>query len=425
MAKKGGLISRLIMGSEKSEEYARASLPSNRWELFWDIFKGRFWKIVIVNLLILLFFLPLFALLFFRNAFISSMTVYCPFSSPFGAGYQALPSLAGYHEGIVANVDMTVFMFLPIALAIAGVGLAGGAYVIRNMVWTEGIFVANDFWRGVKQNFVDILLTSLLYSVIFYAVQLSVGVCNRMLAVGAGTAWLLNVSVVMSYVAMAFVTMIYFHAITMSVTYKLKFGALLKNSFLLTLGLLPQNVFFIAIAGIPVILCLLGGIFLAIGVIMTALIGLAYALLVWTDYSQWVYDKFINDRVAGAQKNRGIYEKVGKGDKGESEAVRRYREQVAMASKSTYSGRPIKPITDDELTIAELPQSFTREDIAKLNESKQALYDDFKNYVEEHKNDAEYQKTEADLEAEKLAREKEKRIADAKAKLEKHARRKK
>ena len=51
--KKRGLIDRLLMGSEKSEGYARASLPSNRWELFWDIFKGRFWKLVIVNLLVL------------------------------------------------------------------------------------------------------------------------------------------------------------------------------------------------------------------------------------------------------------------------------------------------------------------------------------------------------------------------------------
>jgi len=40
--KRKGLFDKLIMGSEKSEGYARASLPSNRWELFWDILKSRF-----------------------------------------------------------------------------------------------------------------------------------------------------------------------------------------------------------------------------------------------------------------------------------------------------------------------------------------------------------------------------------------------
>ena len=64
--KKGGLIDRLMLGKEKSEGYARATLPSNRWELFWDIFKGRFGKLVIVNLLVLLFCLPLILMIFFR-----------------------------------------------------------------------------------------------------------------------------------------------------------------------------------------------------------------------------------------------------------------------------------------------------------------------------------------------------------------------
>ena len=38
--KKRSLVERMMLGREKSEGYARASLPSNRWELFWDIFKG-------------------------------------------------------------------------------------------------------------------------------------------------------------------------------------------------------------------------------------------------------------------------------------------------------------------------------------------------------------------------------------------------
>ncbi|MBQ8427148.1 MAG: hypothetical protein IJX16_05255, partial [Clostridia bacterium] len=71
--KKRSLVERMMLGREKSEGYARASLPSNRWELFWDIFKGRFWKIVIINLLMILFFIPLFLLLFFRSSGIANL----------------------------------------------------------------------------------------------------------------------------------------------------------------------------------------------------------------------------------------------------------------------------------------------------------------------------------------------------------------
>ena len=80
MAKKGGLINRLIMGSEKSEGYARSTLPSNRWELFWDIVKGRFGKLVIINLLMLLFFIPLIALLVIRYVWKYLLKLLQPYS---------------------------------------------------------------------------------------------------------------------------------------------------------------------------------------------------------------------------------------------------------------------------------------------------------------------------------------------------------
>ena len=68
MAKtKGGFYNRILLGKEKSEDYARNTLPSNRWELFWDILKGRFTKLIGVNLLMILFFLPLFFLLFYHQ----------------------------------------------------------------------------------------------------------------------------------------------------------------------------------------------------------------------------------------------------------------------------------------------------------------------------------------------------------------------
>ena len=55
---KKGFIARMLEGKERDENYARSTLPSNRWALFWDIFKGRFSKLIIVNLLMLVFCIP-------------------------------------------------------------------------------------------------------------------------------------------------------------------------------------------------------------------------------------------------------------------------------------------------------------------------------------------------------------------------------
>lgn len=419
--KKGGLISRLMLGSEKSEGYARASLPSNRWELFWDIFKGRFGKLVIVNLLVLLFFIPLFLLLFFRYVGLVNYGSIYPFSQCFGVGYGALPSMVGYAENIVFNVNLIIYILTPIVFMIAAVGVSGGAYVIRNMVWTEGIFVANDFWRGIKQNIKQMLMIALVYSLVFYLSVLSISLCDQTIAMGTDYNWLFVISKIISIGVLAVFSVMTLHMITMSVTYELKFRHLLKNSFMFTIGLLPHNVFFIVLGFIPFILLTFGGIFMSIGIVMVLLLGFSLILLVWTDFCQWAYDKFVNDKVPGAQKNRGIYEKIKESDSG---ALKKYREQMAIAARSSLNSKPIKPITDDDLKLAELPSSFSRSDIEKLNESRKAIYEDHERYVEEHKNDPEFMPTEEEAALEKEREEREKRIEKAKKELAKRNKRK-
>lgn len=414
--KKGGLINRILMGSEKSEGYARASLPSNRWELFWDIFKGRFWKLVVINLLVLLFCLPAIALFYFKSIAVSGYGAMYPFSQGFGVGYQAPVVMNGLAENVVFNVNLSIYLLLPIVALIAAVGISGGAYVIRNMVWTEGIFVANDFWRGVKQNFKQIAVIALLYSMVFYLSSASIAMCNQSIAMDADYKWLFYVSQVITYTLMCLYTVMTLHMITMSVTYELKLKSLIKNSFLFTIGLLPQNVFFIFLGMLPFLIASFGSIFTMIGIVTVILFAFAMFLLIWTDYCQWAYDKFINDKVPGAQKNRGIYEKVKESN---SEALKKYREQVALTSKSSLNSRPIKPITDDDLKIEELPASFNRSDIIKLNESKQRLIDDYARYIEEHKNDPEFLETELSDDEKKRAAETEKKIEAAKKELAK------
>ena len=413
--KTGGLINRILVGKEKSEGYARSTLPSNRWELFWDIFKGRFWKLFGINLLTILFFLPLIALLVFRLILIAGSGSVIPLTQGFGFGYGAPLSFVGVNEQTVVNVDIFVYLFMPLALIIAVVGVSGAAYVTRNMVWTEGIFVANDFWRGVKKNFTQMLCIALVYSLVFYVTQLAVNIADYAIAVGTGSVWMLVIAKIMAYILLIFYSFMTFHMITMSVTYELKFSALLKNSFLFTLGLFPQNIFFAALGLIPFIPFFLGGIFVSLGLILTLMMGFSLPLLIWTDYCQWIYDKFINDRVPGAKKNRGIYEKVKESN---SETLRQYREQIAI-TRSSLNSRPIKPITDDELKLRELPTSFNRDDLIKLQESKDVIYEDNLKYIEEHKNDPEFLPSEEEIAAKDKEEERNRRIEAAKKELEK------
>jgi hypothetical protein len=197
---------------------------------------------------------------------------------------------------------------------------------------------------------------------------------------------------------------------------------LIKNCFLFSTSLLLPNIFFFAISLLPFILVFLGGYALMIGLLIVIFLGFSFALLVWMNYCQWCYDSFINPKIKGAKKNRGIYEKVSKND---AEAVKRYKEALILSKMSSLGHKPVKPITDEELQLAELPASFNRSDIEKLNKSRKELYEDNEKYIREHSSDEHYanlEKAQEDLNS--AEQERLKRIEQAKKELAKRKKKK-
>ena len=424
MASKGysGFINRLVAGSEKSEGYARASLPSNRWELFWDIFKGRFGKLIIINFLTLLFFIPLALVIGFRYVSLVSYGTLYPFGAGFGVGYQAPISMSGLAESIVFTSNVSSFLFLPIALIIAAIGLSGGLYVMRNMAWTEGVFIANDFWRGIKQNAKQFILIAIVYSIFFYLTIISSSLAQTKIASGVEGKWLFYLVRITSIVLIIFTSVMVLFMLSMSVTYEYTFFQLVRNAFFFMVGSPITSVVFIVLGGFPFAFMFMGEFMIGVSVLLLLLFAFSLFMLVWTIYSQWLFDRYLNDRVKGAQKNRGIYEKVKKDS---SAAIKKYKEQIESAQVVALSARPIKPITDEELTLAELPESFSRKDIETLNESRRILYEDNERYIAEHINDEKFLKIrQAEQNVQSIDEERQKRIEKAKKELEKRNKKK-
>lgn len=373
--KRKGIFTKLIEGPERSEDYARKTLPKNRWSLGVSIFTTNFTKIIKINLLILLFVFPIFFALFFREALISSQASNSPFSQNLGFGYPFIPSLRGREEEIMVYSNVITCVLIILLSFLASVGISGGVYVMRNMVWTEGVFVGADFWIGVKKNYKWVMLTTLAFSLFISLTVFSIDLSNYQLALSSKWDWVFVVSKIVAYVIMAFFTIVYLFMLTMGVTYKITFWQNFRNAIILAFGLLPFNAFFVVLALLPLLLLLtnIGSITFSIGVMLVIFISLAFFLLVFTNYSQWTFDEFINDRVAGAKKYRGIYKQNA------SNEVERF-----VYKKSNFAKKPVKPITDNEIEIAVLPESFSRNDLIKLQESKDRMIEDSAEYEREH-----------------------------------------
>ena len=347
---------------------------------------------VITNLLVFVTFLPLIAILVWRWLIVGTQGFSGPFGGGLGAGFPAIPNIAGAAEEMTFSTDLLFYGLLIPAMAIAGLGISGGMYIVRNMIWTEGIFVANDFVRGIKRNFWNVLEAVLIFSVILFTGNLA----DWLVARGVSNAGWLIASKIIGYIFVAISALVCLWMISLGVNYKQGPWQLFRNAVVMMFGTFPQTVFFAALALWPIFLALFtAGIFLIIALVLIVFIALSYAMLVWMDYSQWAFDKFINPNM-GIATGRGLYDKNKAGGAAQksdgnmdSAALREYKRQIVAMGKSKLVCRPIKPL-DDDLEIYQLPESFSREDLQKLKESKQKVVDDVDAYEEEHRDDEQY-----------------------------------
>ena len=324
-----GLVARWLEGKERDEEYARSTLPTNRWSLFWDILKGRFGRLMLVNLLVLVTFLPLIAIIVLRYLWMLSQSVTGPFSPGLTINPMWIPNIDGTAEYLVFQYDLIYFALMIPCLAIAALGVSGGAYIIRNLIWTEGVFVANDFVRGIRRNYWNVLEAMLIFGIILYIARTAGNLADFYSAIDAPTKGWMIASKVIGYFFVAFFLLVCLWMVSLGINYTQGPWALFRNAIVMTLGTFPQTVFFAALAGIPFFLAIFGnGFFAAIGIILMALFGFSYALLAWLDYSQWAFDKFVNPNM-GVAVGRGLYNK----EKGKQQ------EQARQPSHQTHRRR--------------------------------------------------------------------------------------
>lgn len=393
-----GLVARWLEGKERSEDYARSTLPTNRFSLFWDILKGRFGRLMLVNLLVLITCLPLIAVVVYRYLSILSQDLVGPFGSGFLTGYPVIPDVIGLAELNKMRSDIFFFAVMIPASAIAALGISGGMYIIRNLIWTQGVFVANDFVRGIKRNYFCVLEALLIFTVILFVAQFSGNLADWYATLDSPYSGWLMASKVVGYIILSFMLLVCLWMISLGVNYKQSPWALFRNAVVMTVGTFPQTVVFAAAAIAPIFLVLFSSnrLLLSIGIVFYLLIGFSYFMLVWMDYSQWAFDKFVNPNM-GFAVGRGLYQKDGKkqteskesAPADESGAMREYRRMILAHGKSELIARPIRPI-DEGPEIYQLPESFSREDLRRLKESRLEMEEDVKKFEEEHKNDEQY-----------------------------------
>ncbi len=267
------------------------SLPHTRRELFFDILKLRFKLIVTLGIFLALAALPMLAVFFLKD--LSLQGLYGSYDWSVITEEQMIEYSLLYRE---QNNFWNLFQ-LP-CFILLGLYLAGFMRVIRQLNFSKGILLGDDFKTGFKQNWKQYLVLSVIAFTIFYICQLisNIAVSNDLIRYLP-----LGISIVI-FVPLFLVMM------SLIVTYNLKFGNLIKNSLVIVFKNILWYLIFIISLALPIALFMIPYYFI-IYIVLFILLVIYYPIILLANYlfNYASFDEYINKNNQPEYYHKGLY----------------------------------------------------------------------------------------------------------------------
>lgn len=308
----GKFLNNYYYGKSGKGDYKRDDLPKNRWQLFWEMLRVRLSGLFRLNLMTAAIFLPLmFVLMVMVNSLYAHLMDLSGLLNDPAAAEASRQMVQDSPQTIYTILFSSLVLAIP-AIAITGPVQAGLAYVTRNWARDEHAFIWSDFKDAVRENWKQALGVSAITGFVpilmlvcwqFYGDMARASsvffVVPQVLTMMLGLVWMLAL------------TFVY----PMMVTYRMGFGTLLRNALMLAVGRLPHTVGVRLVMLLPALLAALVSLYtpyMMYALMALAgyylLVGNALARFVYASFTNAVFDRYINPRIAGAQVNRGLAE---------------------------------------------------------------------------------------------------------------------
>lgn len=304
------LMNNYYYGKSGKGDFKKEDLPKNRKQLFFAMLKTRFASMFKINLLAVVFFLPLFYVLMrlFGNI-ISLMQIILDVQKGGVNITSEMQAIFDNRQEALYAVIFRAAIFMIPAIMITGPAQAGLAFITRNWARDEHSFVFSDFKQTIKENWKQSLIVSAITSVIPFVII----VCWRFYGALAKDNSLFLVPQMLSFMLAIVWLLALCFIYPMIVTYKARLIDIIKNSMRLAIGTLPKTVLMRLITLVPSLIAGLVAYFTASGVYaFIALcgyylfLGLALSRFIFASHSNALFDKYINSAMEGVETDRGL-----------------------------------------------------------------------------------------------------------------------
>ena len=320
----GKFMNNYYYGKSGKGDYTPEDLPKTRWQLFWEMLRVRFNGLCRMNLIYMLPWIPTILVIGMLVMYVLTMgtlpTEEVTVTNADGSTSTQIVQVEMTQEEQLALVEeqaslvpgmiqMTLILLIP-CIAITGPWTAGVAWVTRNWARDEHAFIWSDMKDAMKENWKQALGLSAITSVI----PILAWTCWQFYGGLAVNNWIMTIPQMLTMMIAAIWFLAITYAYPMLVTYKMSFATIIKNSLLLAIGRLPMSVGVRLLHLVPAaltVVCtfLFGSIWIPMVLVAYyILIGFTLSRFVTASYTNAQFDKFINNRIEGAQVNRGLAE---------------------------------------------------------------------------------------------------------------------
>lgn len=291
-------------GVEKGED----TTPNLKY--FFKLWGRKFWKLISLNLFMLVQVIPLAGCLFLHFAGPKIPTQYDPLYPVLLGAQTALPTSEGMtlfnsaagllHQTPIFNswVYWVIGGLILFHLVTYGWQKVGTTYILRNLVRGDGVFMFSDYFYAIKRNWKQGLVMGILDSAAIFALVFDFMYFYNTPASSFGNSvmYLVIFALIVIYGVMRFYTYL------MMVTFDMKMGKIFKNALIFTmLGILRNLMAILGIlllVGISVLaIVFLVPLKLAVVIIIPVLCLLGFCGFMYTYAAYPVIQKYMIDPV--------------------------------------------------------------------------------------------------------------------------------
>lgn len=268
-----------------TDEDVKQALPHSRKAVFFDLLKHRKMTLFALSSFCFMFFIPLAVDLLWFN-FLEAGAI-----------------VNGKEEYLFSLVFYSMLILIP-CMMIGFLGFVGAFYAAKKIVWQEGAMMAQEFFHGIKDNWLHALINGFIFGVLTFGLvvggsYLIIFSPVSPILCGIGIGALILLFLVIGMVMPIFMVQDAFYENPYRVTF--------KNSFSF-LGLLNWKVLviFLLSTGGLVALCAINTITMIIGLALFAILN-SVVIIIYTLVCHDIFDKFINAQNYPDMVGKGLY----------------------------------------------------------------------------------------------------------------------